>query len=412
MKGFTIFTAFLAILSISSASTPALAQTINPVVQEVQLPGSAFAATTTPNGRYVFVSMVAKQGGETNGIAIIRQRKKSASLIRVLDTGADTYGLAITRNGKYLVDTVQRENNSTAPEGVQFIDVRKAIAGKPGALLGTVPTSPVTASSIEVVLSNDDRFVFASNEYDETVSVIDFKKALASGGGPTPIVGAIPVEHAPVGMTISGDGRYLYITNEAALSSDPDYDDKVCTIPQGTGNPPPTAPGPYGTLNVVNVNNAEINPAGAGRVSLYAGCSPTRVLLSQDDKIVWVSARDDNNLLAFSAAAILANAANPLLSTTPVGVAPDGAQPFNHGRYIAVANTNRFYTGQAGTVTILDYSKALNGDGNAATVGTFSAGAFPRQWAISPNGKYLYLTEFGSDVLAVFPVCPLVKDVQ
>ena len=35
---------------------------------------------------------------------------------------------------------------------------------------------------------------------------------------------------------------------------------------------------------------------------------------------------------------------------------------------------------------------------------TLRRGVFPRQWALSPYGKLLYLTEFGSDVLAVFPV--------
>jgi 6-phosphogluconolactonase (cycloisomerase 2 family) len=45
-------------------------------------------------------------------------------------------------------------------------------------------------------------------------------------------------------------------------------------------------------------------------------------------------------------------------------------------------------------------------------VGTFDAGVFPRQWALSPNGKWLYLTEFLSDTLAIFPVKSLVHQVQ
>jgi hypothetical protein len=37
-------------------------------------------------------------------------------------------------------------------------------------------------------------------------------------------------------------------------------------------------------------------------------------------------------------------------------------------------------------------------------LGTFAAGEFPRQWALAPNGKKLHLTEYSSDVLAIFPV--------
>jgi len=381
------------------------------VRQEIALPGSPFAVTTTPDGQYLFVSMIANQKGGRNGIAIIRQRKPSASLIRVFNTGGDTFGLAMTSDGKYLVDTVQTEDGSAAPEGAQFIDVRKAIAGESGAILATVPTSPQTASSIEVGLSNDNRFAFVSNEYDDTVSVINFKKAIASGGT-NAIVGTIPVEHAPVGLAFSGDGRYLYVTNEKANESDPGYNGTVCQIPSGIGNPPPLNPGPYGRLTVVDVPEAEVNPASSVRTSLYAGCSPTRVFLSKDNTVVWVSARDENNLLAFSASAILANAENPLLSVTPVGVAPDGAQPFDHQRFIAVANTNRFYTGQTGTVSILDYAAALSGAGDSGTVAQFPAGAFPRQWVISPNGKYLYLTEFSSDVLAILSTRAIEKGVE
>ncbi|HUA32165.1 MAG TPA: hypothetical protein VMA09_01060 [Candidatus Binataceae bacterium] len=401
-----------AILAITGISDRVFAQSINPESQEIQLAGSPFAIVTTPDGGYVFVSMGAFLPHSSNGIAIIKQRGNSASLLRVLETGGDTFGLTITSDGRYLVDTVQTEKGSTAPEGAQIIDVKKAIAGQSDAIIGTVPTSPTTASSIEVGLSNDNRFAFVSNEFDDTISVIDIGKALRSRGGTSPIVGTIPVEHAPVGLAFTTDGRYLYITNEKALDTDPDYQGNVCSIPNGIGNPPPTTPGPYGRLTVIDVRKAETNPAASVRTAIYAGCSPTRVFLSQNNSLVWVSARDEDNLLTFSAPAVLANAPNPLLSTTPVGVAPDGAQTFDHRRYIAVANTNRFYTGQAGTVSILDYAKALSGAGNAATLGTFPAGAFPRQWSLSPNGKLLYLGEYSSDVLAIYPVRSLVEAVR
>lgn len=375
---------------------------INPLKQEIHLPGTVFAVTTTRNGKYVFVST----SGQPSSIAILKQRQSFASPVRFLAIEGDPFGLVLTRDGRYLLVAVRPKGARTSPAGVLFIDVRKAIAGKPGAVLGTVPNSE---SAIEVGLSKDGRFVFVANESQDTVSVIDFEKALASGQSASSIVGTIPVDIAPVGLAFSGDGRYLYVTNETAKPGHPGYDPTACKIFDGVGTPPKSHPGPKGILSVIDVRKAKTTPHDSVLASVFAGCSPTRVILSGDSKVAWVSARDDNRLLAFNTRDLLANPSDAILSTTPVGVAPDGVQPFANHRFMAVANTNRFETGQAGTVTVLSYRKALRGAGDSAVLGTFSAGEFPRQWALAPNGKKLYLTEYSSDVLAIFPVPELRK---
>jgi DNA-binding beta-propeller fold protein YncE len=389
----------------ASAASAASAPAINPVRQDLSLPGSPFAVTTTPNGEYAFASL----SGATNGIAIIKQGRTSASLVGVLPTGGAAFGLTVTGNGKYLLDTVQQVADSTTPSGMQVIDIRKAIAGQSGAILGTIPTGS-GSGPIEVALANDDRFAFVTNEDNETVSVIDLSKALASGESASSLIGNIPVEQLPVGLAFSPDGRYLYISNEEANSTDPGYNPDACNIPAvvGTG----TTPGPKGTLTVVNLPEAEKDPAHSVLASVYAGCSPVRVVLSDDGKVAWVTARAQDDVLAFSTHRLLTDPSHALLSTTPVGVAPVGIQLFDNDRLIAVADSNRFTTGQAGSVSILNYSKALSGAGSAATVGTFAAGDFPRQWGLPDNGRFLYLTEFSSNVLAVFPVSDLVNEVR
>jgi DNA-binding beta-propeller fold protein YncE len=407
-------TFFLAALGILSNVYPAPAQTINPPKQEISLAGSPFAVATSPDGRYVFASL----SGSANGIAVIKQGQTSASLVQLLATGGGTYGLTVTPDGRYLLDTVQPLGSATSPQGVQFIDVQKAIAGQADAVLGTVPTG-TGSGPIEVGLSNDNRFAFVSNEDNETVSVIDFRKALASSESASSIVGSIPVEQLPVGLAFSNDGRYLYITNEEANPTDPGYNANACNIPNGLGG---TNPGPEGTLTVVDVQKAETNPAHSVLATVYAGCSPVRVVLSRDSSIAWVTARAEDSVLTFSTHDLLDDPFNEpdrttrrlpaLLSTTPVGTAPVGIQLFDHDRLIAVANSNRFTPGGTGTVSILDYAKALRGAGDSATLGTFAAGAFPRQWALSPDGHYLYLTEYSSNILAIFPVPALIKEVN
>lgn len=388
-----------------SGLLPASAQAIDPTQQDISLPGSPFAVTTTHNGEYAFASL----SGAAGGIAIIKQGPTSATLVRVLPTGGGAYGLAVTPNGKYLLDTVQPAGDATTPQGMQIIDIQKAIAGESGAILGTVPTGS-GSGPIEVSLSNDHRFAFVSNEDNETVSVIDLKDALASGGSASSLVGNIPVEQLPVGLAFSPDGRYLYISNEAANPTDPGYNPDACNTPTGVGTG--TTPGPEGTLTVVSLPKAETDPAGSVLASAYAGCSPVRVVLSDHGRIAWVTARAQDDLLAFSTRRLLTDPSHALLSTTPVGVAPVGIQLFDNNRLIAVADSNRFTTGQAGSVSILDYRKALSGAGAAATVGTFGTGDFPRQWGLSNDDRFLYLTEYSSNVLAIFPVSNLVNDVR
>ncbi len=383
------------------------------------MPGQVFAAITTPNGRYVFVSTTVP----TSGVVVLRQKKTFAAVVQTVPTCGPATGMAISKGGRYLLVAVKK-GDTCRKGGVQFIDVRKAIAGDPTAAMGTVPTY---TSAIEVAISPDNKLVFVANEFSggdtcdqpgdlpDTVSVIDFKKALSSGQDKSSVIGEIPVDCAPVGLAVSSDSRYLYITNEAALTTRPFYDHTACQIPDGSGECPITThDGAMGTVDVADLNIARTDPANSVISFVPAGCWPTRVILTNHDKVAWVSARDDNNLLAFSASDLRTNPMPVPLSITPVGAAPDGVQPFAGRRYIAVANTNRFdgCPGAGGTVNILDFKTALNSGGSAATVGTFDAGVFPRQWGISPNGKLLYLTEYSSDFLAIFPVKSIVHQVH
>jgi hypothetical protein len=160
------------------------------VQQQIPLPGSPFAAITTPDGRYVFVSM----GGASSGVAVIRQRKTFATDVQMIATCGPAFGLAMTKNGRYLLVAVQA-GKSCPSGGVQFINVPKAIAGDPSAAMGTVPTDP---TAIEVELSADNSLVFVANEFSapqgepDTVSVIDFKEALISGQNASSVIGENP----------------------------------------------------------------------------------------------------------------------------------------------------------------------------------------------------------------------------
>ena len=63
--------------------------------------------------------------------------------------------------------------------------------------------------------------------------------------------------------------------------------------------------GGQGTLSMINVRQAESDPARSVRETVLAGCDPGRVITTSGGATVWVTARASNALLAFSAAVIL-----------------------------------------------------------------------------------------------------------
>ncbi|HJZ37996.1 MAG TPA: hypothetical protein VJ204_17130, partial [Solirubrobacterales bacterium] len=171
-----VMTALLGIASVASA------QPITPSPITVPLPNSTLAVQPTTDGQYVFDSLSSEvkgtgvvNGSGTNGIAVIKQEPGSASVVRILQTGGETFGLTITPDGKYLIDAVQPNGckggtkttcgpeTDTSPTGVQIIDVAKAIAGEPGAILATVHTAELSGPA-EVSLTPDGKFVFVSGE--------------------------------------------------------------------------------------------------------------------------------------------------------------------------------------------------------------------------------------------------------
>ena len=57
---------------------------------------------------------------------------------------------------------------------------------------------------------------------------------------------------------------------------------------------------------------------------VIAGCSPVRVIASKDNKVVWVTARESDALLGFSAPKLQSDPAHALIARVGVGESPIG----------------------------------------------------------------------------------------
>jgi DNA-binding beta-propeller fold protein YncE len=81
----------------------------------------------------------------------------------------------------------------------------------------------------------------------------------------------------------------------------------------------------------------------------------------------------------------------------------DGLALVDSGSRIVVADSNRFSaSGAASSLAVVDVADALAG--RAALSGYLPAGGFPREMALEPDGRALFVTNFSSGQLEVVAV--------
>ena len=198
--------------------------------------------------------------------------------------------------------------------------------------------------------------------------------ALSRGFGLADHVGSIPLELAPVGITVSPDGRWLYATSEVAS--------------RGTGTGAPGGASSAGTLTVIDLRRAETDPAASVVATVDAGCQPVRVTTAADGTRVWVTARASDDLLCFAAARLVSDPKRALVAAVRVGEAPVGLAAVRGGSLVVVADSNRFgASGATSDLDVVNVAAALAG--RPAVVGHIRAGLFPRDMTLAPDGTLL-----------------------
>ena len=331
-------------------------------------------------------------GGEPFGVAATRGYAFVANLSGSLDVladhdstphlihkiglgGGEPVGVTLTADGRYLL-------MADGGDGAYVVDVARAEAGAKDALLGTLnagKSSRLGGGAIEVAASRDGRYAFVSLEDNAQIAVYRLAAAIAGHFAKSTYVGAIPTGLAPVGLAVSPDGRWLYSTSEI-------------------GGPGQRGSGEVGSLSVINVNTAERDPARSVVATTSAGCNPVRVAVSSNGQAVWVTARESDELLAFSASKLAAHAKQAELANVRVGEAPVGLALVDGGSRIVVADSNRFdASGRNSELTVVSTEAALAH--RSAVIGTVKAGLFPREMALEPAGTVLLVGNFESGTL-------------
>ena len=344
------------------------------------VPGRPFAVVTTSDGAWSFVSLGRSIGVFSNDSFVPR-------LVGQVPVPGQALGQALTSDGQYLIVADQG--------GVDVIDVAGATRGDSNSVVGVLrpPTDQIDGGAIEVALSRDDGYVFVTREKVNDLAVFNLRKARLEGYGPSAFVGSVPLGASPVGVARSPDGRFLYATSQAGGGP---------STGRGGGSPVTRAPD-EGTLSVIDVAKAVSDPAKSVVSTVVAGCNPVRVISSADGKTLWVTARASNALLGFSAAKARSDPHHALVARVQVGPAPVGVVLVRNGTRLIVANSNRFSaTGSSANLIVVDTEAALRG--REAVLGAIPTGTFPREFAVSSDGKVLFVTNYASAELQAVDV--------
>jgi DNA-binding beta-propeller fold protein YncE len=336
-------------------------------------PGSPFGVAVAPDGRWAFASL-----GSTLGVFRLTGRGLPVLVRQIAMPSQQALGVAISPNGRYVLV-------ADGGSGATVVSAVAAESGAPAAVLGELSEGPrIGGDSIEVAVSPDGRYAFVSIEGDGYIAVYNLRAALADGFRPAAYVGAILTGLAPVGLAFSPDGRWLYSTSE---------ENNVITPASGL-------------LMVMNVAEAEVNPSGSVVATVAAGCQPVRVAASADGRVVWVTARGSNALLAFSALKLRTDPAQALLADVQVGEAPVGLALVRGGSTIVVADSNQYNALAHGTnLAVIDVAAALAG--RPALAGYLPAGQFPRDLALEPGARTLLVANYYSGQLEAVTVSGL-----
>jgi hypothetical protein len=316
--------------------------------------------------------------------------------------------------------------------------------------------------TFDVAVTPDGHYAFVANEYGlmpsptpttetggGTIGVIRVERDAAGGF----TRGTRSIEHNDTiyisggdtipGITMSHDGRYLYVACEGSAEGiNPDTGKKyrdptdvgktrngVVLCPgcrKGIGSCDNESNGGHIRNGLLAVIDVDMATKGMGQASIItmiaAGCNPVRAVETADGQYLFVAARGRNRQFGESGYQVLAFDVPTLLSNSPNdaflgysesgGTAPVGMALFNNDTLLAVANSNRFYYKSecmahpencTASVAILDVSNPGSPTIQQVIPNPNNPNSpdFPRNVTVGPDDSTLYVPNANANMLEV-----------
>jgi DNA-binding beta-propeller fold protein YncE len=259
--------ALLALLWSLPAQAQVLCKPVGPSVS-IPLPARPYAALASSDGCKIFATT--QDTGTAGSVTVATFRDGKYSVVAHIPLTFSPQGVALSHDGKLLVAVGQ--------DGIGFVDAEKFT------LLGSLDDGSKGPSHAEI--SPDDKLLFVSDEFGNTVTMIDLPKARAGGFKPDSIIAKIPTSTQPIGVVMSPDQRLLYAAVEIGKGEATCKD----AARAGAVQAPPFA---EGNLTIIDVAKKSVV------AELPAGCRAIRVALSKDGKRAFISARGSSDIIAF-----------------------------------------------------------------------------------------------------------------
>ena len=232
---------------------------------------------------------------------------------------------------------------------------------------------------------------YITNFGSNNVSVIDTSSAT--------VVSTISLapELGPVGVAVTPDGRFAYITNAGPGATggttvsvlDVATSTVLTTIPVGASPEgiavTPDANFAYvanlhsinGTVSVINT----ITNSVTGTIQLGAGTGPQGVAITPDGNFAYVTDRSSGTV------SVINTASNTVVGA-PIPVGPVGGSPFSQPVGVAISPDGKFvYVANFGSYTVSVIATATN-----TVVNTINTSVQPLGIAVTPDGRFVYVT--------------------
>jgi YVTN family beta-propeller protein len=231
-------------------------------------------------------------------------------------------------------------------------------------------------------LTNQD-YVYVTNSVDDTASVISVSY--------NTVVQTLTVGPAPKGIAVTSDGAFIYVANSTA-----------------------------GTVSAVDISTGARDPITVSQGPLGVTISPKQdyvyVTNNGDDSLSVIKA-DTNELLVTLANHYYINytsSSSDVAFSKPYGLAvsPDSNYIYvvnNGNNTVSIISASVVYS-QGTSFSLSNYDPTSNTSGPYALSSPIAVGNDPRGIVVTPDQKYLYVTNYGDDTVSVINLTTNVVD--
>lgn len=337
---------------------------------------------------------------------------KSNTVIATINSGVTPAGIAVTPDSHYAY--VANNNNY----GIADQDSVTVLNLKHNTVKEIINDSSFN-QPYTITMNADGTKAYITNSNSTTITIIDTAS--------NTVIGIIGGFDGPSGMVITPNGNYAYVNNYGGPEGVGSGNATTVRVVDLNSNsiigqpitvglaPAALAITPDGTYVYV-ANYVDGNP-GTGTISIIRTCDnavvdtindfsgPFAIAITPDGKYAYVTNFGSNNFTPIGTTATIVNLCNNTIDKTiDLGIQPAGLAITPDGKYAYVSNYNTLYsdgqnftglTAGQGTVNVIKIDK------KKLKKTTIPVNQSPANIAISPNGKYAYVTNYASNTVNV-----------